>query len=291
MPRKQDLKKTPLLPLEYCTIGRASRLLGCETEDILHWSELGAIKIFIKINMETAHYCKALNFGDLSYNRILRYAYFSRRLPICSNGMYADEIFPRENINIPHTKSPFRLHGLWNIAPADVTKYIRSFLLNEPLSDPIRVIADIDPAQEPNNSVPNGYITLINPVTTPEPWVILDDIKFLQRHINSGERLPIKNGYFYISDISDEQTSQTGVYETNTKIEEFASIREQVLVAAIYAKHKWPDECKSATAWADALYQHSNELFGGDKTPLSQDTMSRMLSSAEGKNAVYKRTN
>lgn len=38
------------IPLEYCTPSRAARLLGCELEDIFHWYEIGAIKLFLKLD-------------------------------------------------------------------------------------------------------------------------------------------------------------------------------------------------------------------------------------------------
>lgn len=40
----------PLLPLEYCSIDRAARLLGCEVGDIGHWIQIGAVKAFFKFN-------------------------------------------------------------------------------------------------------------------------------------------------------------------------------------------------------------------------------------------------
>ena len=42
-------KDTPLLPLEYCRIDRAARLLGCETEDILHWGATSKISLRILV--------------------------------------------------------------------------------------------------------------------------------------------------------------------------------------------------------------------------------------------------
>ena len=38
------------IPLEYCTPARAARLLGCELEDIFHWYEIGAIKLYLKLD-------------------------------------------------------------------------------------------------------------------------------------------------------------------------------------------------------------------------------------------------
>lgn len=40
----------PLLPLEYCSIERAARMLECETEDILHWFEIGSIELMFRFN-------------------------------------------------------------------------------------------------------------------------------------------------------------------------------------------------------------------------------------------------
>lgn len=38
-----------LLPLEYCTVERAARLLVCEVEDINHWHEIGAIELCVRL--------------------------------------------------------------------------------------------------------------------------------------------------------------------------------------------------------------------------------------------------
>lgn len=38
----------PLLPLEYCTLARASRLLECEVEDLVHWALIGAVKLSLR---------------------------------------------------------------------------------------------------------------------------------------------------------------------------------------------------------------------------------------------------
>lgn len=38
----------PLLPLEYCKLGRAARMLGCEVEDLIHWGAIGAIKLCLR---------------------------------------------------------------------------------------------------------------------------------------------------------------------------------------------------------------------------------------------------
>ncbi|NUY57023.1 hypothetical protein HLG76_10750, partial [Salinivibrio sp. EAGSL] len=44
--KELGIQLPPLLPLEYCTVERATRLLGCEVEDIYHWNEIGAVKLY-----------------------------------------------------------------------------------------------------------------------------------------------------------------------------------------------------------------------------------------------------
>ncbi|MBZ9612568.1 hypothetical protein [Rheinheimera maricola] len=40
----------PLLPLEYCKLDRAARMLSCEVEDILHWGAIGAIRLYLMVD-------------------------------------------------------------------------------------------------------------------------------------------------------------------------------------------------------------------------------------------------
>lgn len=37
-------------PMEYCSLARAQKLLNCELEDILHWHDIGAINLCLKLN-------------------------------------------------------------------------------------------------------------------------------------------------------------------------------------------------------------------------------------------------
>lgn len=50
--KELGIQLPPLLPLEYCTVERAARLLGCEEEDIYHWHEVGAISLCVKLEDE-----------------------------------------------------------------------------------------------------------------------------------------------------------------------------------------------------------------------------------------------
>lgn len=39
----------PLLPLEYCTVSRAAKMLDCEVDDFYHWAEIGAITLNVML--------------------------------------------------------------------------------------------------------------------------------------------------------------------------------------------------------------------------------------------------
>lgn len=43
-------KLNNLPPMEYCSLARAQKLLNCELEDILHWHNIGAINLCLKLN-------------------------------------------------------------------------------------------------------------------------------------------------------------------------------------------------------------------------------------------------
>lgn len=46
--KKLTATGNPLLPLEYCKLGRAARMLGCEVDDLIHWGAIGAIKLCLR---------------------------------------------------------------------------------------------------------------------------------------------------------------------------------------------------------------------------------------------------
>lgn len=59
----------PLLPREYCSIERAARMLQCETEDILHWFEVGAINLYLKVDMQDPG---VLVLNQLDYQELVK---------------------------------------------------------------------------------------------------------------------------------------------------------------------------------------------------------------------------
>jgi hypothetical protein len=58
-------KLPPLLPVEYCRLDRAARMLECEVEDLLHWGSTGELRLLhLARGIETDF---AFNFEQMAY--------------------------------------------------------------------------------------------------------------------------------------------------------------------------------------------------------------------------------
>lgn len=53
-----------LAPLEYCSITRASKLLNCEIEDLLHWHDIGSLNLCIKLGKTKGVLKITINHAD-----------------------------------------------------------------------------------------------------------------------------------------------------------------------------------------------------------------------------------
>jgi hypothetical protein len=62
-------KLPPLLPVEYCKLDRAARMLECEVEDLLHWAEINAIDLWLKIDEEN---CGVIYFDEATFRDLIK---------------------------------------------------------------------------------------------------------------------------------------------------------------------------------------------------------------------------
>jgi hypothetical protein len=58
-----------LLPLEYCSLARAARMLECETDDLLHWAEIKSIDLWLKLDEEN---CGVICFGEDVFQDLIK---------------------------------------------------------------------------------------------------------------------------------------------------------------------------------------------------------------------------
>ncbi|EPF6162329.1 hypothetical protein MWS90_004274 [Citrobacter sedlakii] len=137
------MKEFDLPALEYCSLDRASRLLGCEVGDILHWAELSAIPLMIKFTHKVSCDARIMFSDSIDLYKSLRDIdpgdgdfHVSQ---LCSFSLspddYEDYEF-QETINPVHNMIEFelecKLHGLWEIFNFSIEGEVVSFTALKP---------------------------------------------------------------------------------------------------------------------------------------------------------------
>lgn len=121
------MKEFDLPALEYCSLDRASRLLGCELGDILHWAELRAIPLMVNFTNGIENSARIMFSDSIDLYQGLRSIdpgdgdfYLS---PLCSFSLSPEDYEDYEFegvINPVHNMIEFELecnlHGLWELA-------------------------------------------------------------------------------------------------------------------------------------------------------------------------------
>lgn len=100
-------------PLEFCTIARASNLLGCQIEDILHWMEIGAIFSYGKftgVESELRFRVYKLELYNRDYKDEI---FYDNRF------VYGQSLFIAEQQPVPdeekHVRVSGKVYGYWRI--------------------------------------------------------------------------------------------------------------------------------------------------------------------------------
>lgn len=93
---------SPFIKLEYCNLDRAARLLGCETEDIFHWAEVGAITLYTQFN--DSNWSEGENFlvgqvylHECAYDILVTPEYKELELPYGDGEIYIKKV----RVNLP----------------------------------------------------------------------------------------------------------------------------------------------------------------------------------------------
>ncbi|MGL5308004.1 MAG: hypothetical protein ACRC9Y_18060 [Aeromonas veronii] len=304
----QNQISPPLIPLEYCTIDRAATLLGCEVEDILHWSVIGAVNLQAIFHKGKGFY----EFGSIHIEGEVNITISAGEQYERKNALEYDDL--RSDMYIGkyiYINNPYNFSGIeerWIDSEASVGLFIPP--MDQGFSSPTyaKKCAELSgffgvfireedstliSSRENLKSITiavccNGgffSLELLNPGDIyPLLRVTHNELLKMQRHINSGalfgsEELSIKQHADFVA----ESAKHSNRHELK---------REQIYAAAIRAREQWPEECLNATAWAATIDNHSHHLFDlkeGEKSP-SQEMMARMLSKAMNKGVPYKKS-
>lgn len=280
----QPVTELPLLlPLEYCRPERAAKLLKCEVEDLYHWAAIGAINIYTMAQKSERAAKLYLRASDLVRSReqpsgLMYGAYFS--VITVEGDLYRE---PQEDL---WCYEDAEISGFWSLRRRHFVQWEQTGKLVEEEDN----VIDLSTSYSDKDATSVIWASVTFPNVMEHLWLMREDLVTLQQHIRSGKPLPAKCSN------DDIPIAPNEIKRPHPNAERYASTREKRLVAALHVRNRWPDECLgpdkclSYVAWADAIWNHSHELFGEDYAPLSRDTLERLLSAAEGRNEVYKRS-
>ncbi|MFQ2404342.1 hypothetical protein ACK31G_05275 [Aeromonas caviae] len=273
-------KDTPLLPLEYCRIDRAARLLGCEVEDILHWCSIGAIEgsawlsavpaypVFVKDN--------SIVEDEDEYDEQLDLLFY----PDETSGIRPQPTSIGCNAKLTrrygtHGSPTTIADGLWSLDKSLFEHMLleRKTYLSEWSLLPAGFYSGLE----------RDYQCILlesredeSPIDPSQIWIIKRDLVLLKKHIESGDPIP-KEAYLQAQRASQKTPPQHPIAEYH------AANRERVLAAAIRAKLNpaWQDDPDdTAVDWATKVINYEHALFDDKKCPLALGTVERLLSTA-----------
>ncbi|HDO1358309.1 TPA: hypothetical protein P2Q89_003827 [Aeromonas veronii] len=262
----KSIKQIPsknIIPLEYCTIDRAARLLDCEVEDLIHWGSIGAVKLFILFDAVDLKTYEVLfpvgQVGNLDLDHGASFIEVDKEKRITTPSLGTKNFQGRAIIS-----------GFWSVSYSSM-QYWEIYGTKE--NHTPGMISRVDACYRDGSGVaralfPDGY-------TPDKVWLMRSDLEMLNRHIQKGEQLAIRER------LPDAESGSRWAYTPHPTAEHHATKREAVLAAAIYAKKAWLNECGTTyVAWATAISNHEATLFDEGKAPLSIEIMAKLLSSA-----------
>lgn len=281
--------KNKLLPLEYCRIGRAARLLGCEESDLLHWGAIRAIKLWASFDgynglafvidgertNRTADY-PGIGIDDYTINHVASYTLMEEReSDICIGLLSGFWALNPEHLDVMerHQVVP---ESLWFSAKDQNGKNVWAVIDGE-----IQVIRSEDVETEAFMSKAKNPSYWLSDSGVGDLWVMRDDLELAHQHIHSGAPLTKNTD-------DDVMPAQAKIHPN---AERFAATREKVLAAGIYVMKKWPNELDgTAVKLAEVVSNHEGSIFDGAASPLAVEKMERIFSTAMTSGEPHKST-
>jgi len=285
MARQPKLAIPPLLPLEYCRIDRAARLLGCEESDLLHWGAIGAIALWANFDGENnsalvidrglEHRAVTDHGTEYVINNLASY------IPIRDVRQEDDSI---DGAFFAYLK------GFWRVGQTYLKRFENQHTSQDSfyatVKDEKNITVFAFSGGKNLNKVINRLTIPANDESPPRElaqndlWIMRDGLMLVHLHINSGEPIPINMDDKEI-DNPHSLIERHHMSSPHPVTERHAVNRESVLAAAIHIKHQWPKECgDTARQWAEQLDLHAHQYWSDGLPPLSREAIERLLSSA-----------
>lgn len=186
----------PLLPLEYCTVARATGLLGCEQSDLLHWADVGAIDLYL---MADGRYAEISPLNEF--------------LEIVQYGLRPDATIPGDSVSvyragkyleaiIGHDTADVRLTGLCRLHRTNLDTWLY-YSIDTPVKEWICILDELP--------LPGKFLLWHNQdIKLDALYVVKSDLVKLHESITSGAPLSTR--------FDDEQISKRDALE-RSKIE------------------------------------------------------------------------
>lgn len=278
-PKSDNIKERILsLPLEYCKLDRASRLLECDVEDIIHWGAIGAIKLCYWLDNEEV------------LMAFLTYVEKEKKEIIEGQLQIGFSFTPYSHVMSENPDSlKFTAWGLWPLTSSCIhalerckplTKNNLEFFAQNQKEN-IEVLFSLPISRPKEND------DLDSPISINDLWIIKPDLEKLVTAIKDSNSL-LPNVYnsdevYQTAMRQDKSQPALGIIKPHPQTELSAVKREQILAAALYVKENDTDLCgNTITDWANAISEKA-ELFWPEKKepPLSREKIIDIISAAK----------
>lgn len=269
--------------LDYYRLSRAAKLIGCDIGDLVHWGAVGKIKLCVMLDMANSVFYSSMDVKKLNNelralpNRTQEFKELTRNSFLYNDDsiyiddvdfFFNDDLFNSDSDNSDSLNIAYgHASGLWELEQIALIKMEVSNFFDDGLI--------VLPTGDMNFE---GFFCCLLPdsqgckVTVNDLWITREHV---ERILSNDIANKIINKPLECAGIKSVKLSKA-------VSERHAKKREVVLVAAIFCKEKYPDECSgSIRAWANCIEKRATELLHmNGESPLSLDRIERILGKA-----------
>lgn len=295
----QDNMKTDLpFPLECCKLDRAARLLGCEETDLIHWWEIGTIRLCVK----DPGFGTPFEWDEEAGNSLYVKDRVSIQPIILSR--YAGLSLGRMGISwemltsAMNERQPVYMHGYWAVSTYVTTisrknkKPINKIICFSPYDSTLDMMVSLDDENE--NPIFKG-----NKIKKKNLYIMRSELEVLFNSIKNKCYLPNKLNDDELAhrelepEFFTNRKSVVSIHKQNTsptgRAVSCAVDRESVFAAAINVKEIYPEQCTTIRDWVKTLEAKANDYWPDSAIPLGTIKIEGMLGAAKKNGSVHKK--